>query len=139
MATYTQYRIGNNQTYSSASNTVLNNKIPLFKDYIQFRSGQNQYVLIIGDTSDGYNFTDATVYIVDGTSGNQTFEVSQEPSTKAVVTNDYYTYGSYTYSYYNQYQRNQALTDSVIGFALTGGVAICVILAFLRRLFFRRR
>lgn len=139
MATYTQYLSGTNQSYQSASNTVLNNKIPLFKDYIQFRSGQNQYVLIVGKTEDGYNYTDATVYIVDGSSGNQTFEVKKESTTKAEVTNDYYTYGSYTYSYYNQYQLNQALCDSVIGFSLTGGVAICVILVLLRRLFSRRR
>lgn len=139
MATYTQYRGNYNNSYSSASNTVLNNKIPLFKDYIQFRSGDEQYVLIIGDTEDGYNFTDATVYTVNGASGNYTFSVSNEPTTKAVVSNDYYTYGSFTYPYYNEYQRNQALTDSVIGFSLTGGIAICVILALLRRLFFRRR
>lgn len=139
MATYTQYRGNYNNNYSSASNAVLNNKIPLFKDYIQFRSADDQYVLIIGDTKDGYNFTDATVYTVDGTSGSYTFNVTEEATTTAVVTNDYYTYGSYTYSYYNQYQLNQALTDSVIGFSLTGGIAICVILALLRRLFSRRR
>ena len=139
MPTYTQYRSGTGQTYSSASNTALNNKIPLFKDYIQFRSGQNQYVLIIGDTSNGYDFTDVTVYTVDGTSGTQQLEVAEYDSVSAVVTNDYYTYGSYTYSYYNQYQLNQALCDSLIGFSLTGGIAICVILALLRRLFSRRR
>lgn len=139
MPTYTQYRSSTGYSYSSASNTVLNNKIPLFKDYIQFRSGQSQYVLIIGSTSNGYDFTDAIVYTVDGSSGNQTFEVSEYDTVKAVVTNDYYTYGSHTYSYYNQYQLNQALCDSVIGFSLTGGIAICVILALLRRLFLRRR
>ena len=139
MPTYTQYRSGTGQSYSSASNTVLNNKIPLFKDYIQFRSGQNEYVLIIGDTSNGYDFTDVTVYTVDGTSGTQTLEVAEYDSVSAVVTNDYYTYGSYTYSYYNQYQLNQAFCDSLIGFSLTGGIAICVILALLRRLFSRRR
>lgn len=139
MATYTQYRGGYNNSYSSASNTVLNNKIPLFKDYIQFRSGEEQYVLIVGDTEDGYNFTDATVYTVNGASGNYTFAVTEEDNVTAVITNDYYTYGSYTYSYYNEYQRNQALADSVIGFALTGGLAICVILVFLSRLFSRRR
>lgn len=139
MPTYTQYRSGTGQSYSSASNTALNNKIPLFRDYIQFRSGQNQYVLIIGSTSNGYDFTDATVYTVDGSSGNQTFEVSEYDTVNAVVTNDYYTYGSYTYSYYNQYQLNQALCDSLIGFSLTGGIAVCVVLALLRRLFLRRR
>lgn len=139
MPTFTQYRSGMGQSYSSASNTVLNNKIPLFKDYIQFRSGQNQYVLIVGDTDNGYDFTDVTVYTVDGTSGTQTFSVDEYDSVSAVVTNDYYTYGSYTYSYYNQYQLNQALCDSLIGFSLTGGIAICVILALLRRLFSRRR
>lgn len=139
MATYTQYRGSYNNSYSSASNTVLNNKIPLFDDYIQFRSGDEQYVLIVGDTEDGYNFTDATVYTVNGASGNYTFDVTEEATTKAVVTNDYYTYGSYTFPYYNNYQRNQALCDSIFGFAFTGGVAICVILALLRRLFSRRR
>ena len=139
MPTYTQYRSVTGQSYSSASNTVLNNKIPLFKDYIQFRSGQNQYVLIVGDTDNGYDFTDVTVYTVDGTSGTQTFSVHEYDTVTAVVTNDYYTYGSYTYSYYNQYQLNQALCDSLIGFSLTGGIAICVILALLRRLFSRRR
>lgn len=139
MATYTQYRGGYNNAYSSASNTVLNNKIPLFEDYIQFRSGDEQYVLIVGDTEDGYNFTDATVYTVNGASGNYTFSVTEENATTAVVTNDYYTYGSYTFPYYNQYQRNQALADSVLGFGLTGGIAVCVILVLLRRLFSRRR
>lgn len=139
MPTYTQYRSGTGQSYSSASNTVLNNKIPLFKDYIQFRSGQNQYVLIVGDTDNGYDFTDVTVYTVDGTSGTQIFSVNEYDAVSAVVTNDYYTYGSHTYSYYNQYQLNQALCDSLIGFSLTGGIAICVILALLRRLFSRRR
>lgn len=138
MPTYTQYRGGYNNSYSSASNTVLNNYIPLFDDYIQFRSGDEQYVLIVGDTEDGYNFTDASVYTVDGTSGNYTFSQQDYDTVNTVVTNDYYTYGSYTFSYYNQYQKNQALCDSLIGFTLTGGLAICVILALLRRLFVRR-
>lgn len=139
MPTFTQYRGGYNNSYSSASNTVLNNKIPLFKDYLQFRSDDEQYVLIIGETSDGYNFTDATVYSVNGASGNYTFDVDEYDNVAAVITNDYYTYGSYTFPYYNEYQRNQALCDSLIGFTLTGGVAVCVILALLRRLFSRRR
>lgn len=138
MPTYSQY-ISTNNSYSSASNTALNNKIPLFQDYIQFRSGQSQYVLIIGKTDNYTVFTEATVYIVDGASGTQTISVAEYDTVNVDVTNSYYTYNSYDMPYYSQYQRNQALADSVIGFALTGGVAICVILAFLRRLFSRRR
>lgn len=137
MPTFTQYRGGYNNSYSSASNTVLNNYIPLFEDYIQFRSSDDQYVLVVGKTEDGYNFSDASVYIVDGTSGNYTFTKQEYDTVSTVVTNDYYTYGSYTFSYYNQYQKNQALCDSLIGFTLTGGLAICVILVLLRRLFVR--
>ena len=138
MPTFTQYRSGNNQTYSSASNTVLNNNIPLFEDYIQFRSGQNEYVLIVGDTDDNVVYNDATVYVVDGSSGTQTIRVNEYDTVTANYTNTYYTYNSFNNPYYNKYQRNQALADSVIGFALTGGVAVCVILALLRRLFLRR-
>lgn len=138
MPTYTQYRSGNNHTYSSASNTVLNNNIPLFEDYIQFRSGQNEYVLIVGDTDDNVVYNDATVYVVDGSSGTQTIRVNEYDTVTANYTNTYYTYNSFNNPYYNKYQRNQALADSVIGFALTGGVAVCVILALLRRLFLRR-
>lgn len=138
MPTYTQYRSGNNQSYSSASNSVLNNNIPLFGDYIQFRTGQNQYVLIVGDTDDNIQYADATVYIVDGSSGTQTIRVEKYDSVTANYTNDYYTYNSFNNPYYNQYQRNQALADSLIGFSLTGGLAVCVILVLLRRLFVRR-
>lgn len=138
MPTYTQYRSGNNQSYSSASNSVLNNNIPLFGDYIQFRTGPNQYVLIVGDTDDNIQYADATVYIVDGSSGTQTIRVEKYDSVTANYTNDYYTYNSFNNPYYNQYQRNQALADSLIGFSLTGGLAVCVILVLLRRLFVRR-
>lgn len=138
MPTYTQYRSGNNQTYSSASNAVLNNNIPLFEDYIQFRTGQYEYVLIIGKTDDNVTYRDATVYVVDGASGTQELTVSDYDTVTANYTNTYYTYNSFNNPYYNKYQRNQALADSVIGFALTGGVAVCVILALLRRLFSRR-
>lgn len=139
MPTYTQYRSGTNQSYSNASNTALNNKIPLFEDYIQFRSGQNQYVLIIGDTKDLKTFTDATVYTVDGSSGTQEISVQEYDTVTANWSNSYYTYNSFDMPYYNQFQRNQALTDSVIGFALTGGLSICVLLVLLSRLFSRRR
>lgn len=137
MPTFTQYRQGTNQSYSSASNTVLNNNIPLFEDYIQFRSGQNQYVLIVGDTSDNVVYTDATVYVVDGSSGTQTINVHEYDTVTANYTNAYYTYNSFNNPYYNKYQRNQALADSVVGFALVGGVSVCVILSLLRRLFLR--
>ena len=139
MPTYTQYRSGNNQSYSSASNTVLNNNIPLFEDYIQFRTGQSEYVLIIGDTDDKVVYTNATVYVVDGASGTQELNVYEFDSVTASYTNTYYTYNSFNNPYYNKYQRNQALCDSVIGFTLTGGITICVLLALLRRLFSRRR
>lgn len=138
MPTFTQYRSGINQSYSSASNTVLNNNIPLFGDYIQFRSGQNEYVLIVGDTTDNVVYTDASVYVVDGSSGTQTINVYEYDTVTANYSNAYYTYNSYNNPYYNKYQRNQALADSLVGFALTGGVAVCVILALLRRLFLRR-
>ena len=139
MPTYTQYRSGNNMSYSSASNSVLNNNIPLFGDYIQFRTGQNQYVLIVGNTDDNIEYTDATVYIVDGSSGTQTIVVEHYDTVTANYSNDYYTYNSFNNPYYNQYQRNQALADSLIGFSLTGGISICVVLVLLRRLFLRRR
>lgn len=139
MPTFTQYRGGYNNSYSSASNTALNNKIPLFKDYIQFRSSDDQYVLIIGDTEDHKTFTDVTVYTVDGSSGTQVLSVNEYDTVTASYTNTYYTYNSFDMPYYNQYQRNQALADSVIGFALTGGIAICVLLVLLSRLFSRRR
>lgn len=139
MPTYTQYRGTYNNTYSSASNTVLNTKIPLFEDYVQFRSGDDQYVLIIGDTEDGKTFQDATVYVVDGSSGTQTLTVSEYDSVTANVTNTYYTYNSIDNNYYSKLQLNQAMSQSLIGFALTGGVAICAILVLLSRLFSRRR
>lgn len=139
MPTYTQYRGGYNNTYSSASNAVLNNQIPLFEDYIQFRSSDEQYVLIIGDTEDYKTFTDATVYTVDGTSGTYSLSVNEYESVTASVTNYYFTYNSLNNHYYNQYQRSDALSGSLVGFALTGGVAICVVLVFISRLFSRRR
>lgn len=138
MPTFTQYRSGTNQSYSSASNTVLNNNIPLFEDYIQFRTGSSSYVLIIGDTEDNVTYTDATVYVVDGASGTQELTVTEYDTVTAAYSNTYYTYNSFNNPYYNNYQRNQALCDSVIGFTLTGGLAICVVLALLRRLFSRR-
>lgn len=138
MPTFRQYRGGINQSYSSASNTVLNNNIPLFDDYIQFRSGQNEYVLIVGDTTDNVVYHDATVYVVDGSSGTQTINVNEYDTVTADYTNAYYTYNSFNNPYYNKYQRNQALADSLIGFALTGGVSVCVLLVVLRRLFLRR-
>lgn len=138
MPTYTQYRGGYNNAYSSASNTALNNKIPIFEDYVQFRCGDNQYVLIIGDTEDGHTFTDATVYTVDGASGTQTLNVKEHEEVYASYDNNYYTYNSFNNDYYTVAQKHEALCNSLVGFSLTGGVAICVILVFLRRLFLRR-
>lgn len=138
MPTYTQYRSGYNNAYSSASNTALNNKIPIFKDYVQFRSGDSQYVLIIGDTEDGHAFTDATVYSIDGSSGTQTLNVNEYEEVYANYDNSYYTYNSFNNDYYTVAQKHEALCNSLVGFSLTGGVAICVILVFLRRLFLRR-
>lgn len=138
MPTYTQYRGGYNNSYSSASNSALNNKIPIFKDYVQFRSGDNQYVLIIGDTNDGHAFTDATVYSIDGSSGTQTLNVNEYDDVYANYDNNYYTYNSFNNDYYTVVQKHEALCNSLVGFSLTGGVAICVILVFLRRLFLRR-
>lgn len=139
MPTYSQYRSGYNNAYSSASNNVLNTKIPLFKDYVQYRCGENQYVLIIGDTEDGHTFTDATVYTVDGTSGMQTLNVNEYEEVNANYTNYYYTYNSFNNDYYTVAQKHEALCNSLIGFSLTGGVTICAILVLLSRLFSRRR
>lgn len=139
MAEYTQYRGNYNNTYSSASNTVLNNKIPLNGDYLQFRSGENQYILVIGETDNGYDFTDATVYIVNGASGNQTLSVLENQSVECNISNDYYTYSSFTNDYYSPLQRYEALSNSLIGFTLTGGIAVCVVLLFISRLFSRSR
>lgn len=139
MPTYTQYRGNYNNSYSSASNNVLNAKIPLFEDYIQFRSGDDQYVLIIGDSDDCRTFQDATVYVVDGSSGTQTLSVNEYDSVTANVTNTYYTYNSIDNNYYSKLQLNEALSHSLTGFFFTGGLAICVILVLLSRLFSRRR
>lgn len=138
MATYTQYKGGYNNGYSSASNTVLNSKIPLNDDYIQFRSGDDQYVLVIGKTEDGYDFTDATVYIVDGASGNQTLTKLEDQTVNCNITNDYYIYSNTKNDYYTPLQRYEALCNSLIGFTLTGGIAVCVVLSFIYRLFSRR-
>lgn len=138
MPTYTQYK-STGGSYSSASNSVLNTKIPIFEDYIQFRTGQYSYVLIIGKTDNFTDFTDATVYVVDGTSGNQTLTVTGYDTVTADYDSFYYTYNSLNNDYYTPLQRNQAMCDSLIGFSLTGGITICVLLALLRRLFSRRR
>lgn len=137
MPTFKQYKSYNN-SYSGASNTVLNQKIPLFKDYVQFRTDQNTYVLIIGKSDNGYDFTDVTVYTVDGSSGTQTLSVSEYDEVTADYDNPYYTYNNYTNDYYSELERHDALANSLIGFTLTGGIAICVLLVLLRRLFSRR-
>lgn len=132
MPTYTQYT-NNYGGYASASQTALNSKIPLFKDYIQFRSGDDEYVLVIGTTDDFVNWTDVTVYTVE-TDGTYTLTAAEYDSCTTNCSNFYYTYNSNNNHFYNEFQRNQALVDSLLGFSLSAGVIICVILCLLRRL-----
>lgn len=131
---YTQYQ--NNGNYRNPSQTALNNKIPLYQDYVQFATGQYSYVLIVGDYNNG-RFEDATIYEIS--TNDYDFNVIRNTTAEIRVTNEYYTYSNVLdgQSYYNQAQINDSYSLSLISFTLAFALPLFAIFSLIRRKFRR--
>lgn len=132
---YTQYQ--NNGNYRSPSQNALNQKIPLYQDYVQFATGYYDYVLIVGDYENG-KFTDATIYEISTDDGYE-FNVIRNTEATISVSNEYYTYSNVLdgQSYYNQAQINDSYSLSLIGFALAFALPLFAIFSLIRGKFRR--
>lgn len=135
--TVTQY--SNNGSYSSASNSVLNSRIPVFKDYVQIRSGANEYTLVVGSyDSDTDTFNDATVYTVSSSgsySNNYDIESSNYDSVSVNLSNEYYCYSNVYdgQSYYSEADLSNTFCLSLVGFTLCFAVIIALVFKLIRR------
>ena len=103
---YTQYK-SNDGSYGTFSNEALINKLPILGDYTLIRSGKYQYVLVTGDTNDGENYTNATVYEVNRNDYTGTYTMSTHSYDDVVlsISNDYYCYGTQVGRLYGGYDR----------------------------------
>lgn len=122
---YVQYK-SNGGKYGTFYNEALIDKLPVFGDYTMIRSGEYEYILVTGDTSDGYNYTDATVYEVNRDDYNGTYTLSTHSYDDVVlsISNDYYCYGTQVGRLYGGYDRytipvlSGVILISVLGFFL---------------------
>lgn len=103
---YTQFKSDSGK-YGTFYNEALIDKLPVFGDYTMIRSGEYEYILVTGDTSDGYNYTDATVYKVNRNDINGTYVMSTNSYDNVTLTisNDYYCYGTNVGRLYGGYDR----------------------------------
>lgn len=95
MPTYNQYV--NNGQYQNANNTwLLSQSQGITSDWTMIRTGQYQYVMVIGDTVDGVNYSDAEVITVNTaySSSNASVSRSKHDSVIVNVSNEYYSYGT---------------------------------------------
>ena len=135
--TITQF--SNNGSYSSASNNVLNSRIPVFKDYVQIRSGDNIYSLVIGSyDQETDTFKDATVYTVTSSgSYNSHYEINTAnyDSVSVNLSNEYYCYSNVYdgQSYYTQSDLSNTLALSAVGFTLCFAIIISMVFRLIRR------
>lgn len=135
--TITQY--SNNGGYSSASNNVLNSRIPVFKDYVQIRSGDNSYTLVVGSYDhDTDTFKDATVYTVTSSgsySSHYTIDTENYDSVSVNLSNEYYCYSNVYdgQSYYSQSDLSNSFALSAVGFTLCFSIIILLIFKVIRR------
>lgn len=122
---YVQYK-SNGGKYGTFYNEALIDKLPVFGDYTMIRSGEYEYILVTGDTGDGYNYTDATVYEVNRDDYNGTYTLSTHSYDDVVlsISNDYYCYGTQVGRLYGGYDRytipvlSGVILISVLGFFL---------------------
>ena len=122
---YVQFK-SNSGKYGTFYNEALIDKLPVFGDYTMIRSGEYEYILVTGDTSNGYNYTDATVYEVNRNDSNGTYTMSTHSYDDVVlsISNEYYCYGTQVGRLYGGYDRytipvlSGVILISVLGFFL---------------------
>lgn len=133
--TYTQYR--SSTGYSSTPETALNAFISNYHDYFSMRISQNESIMIIGDTSNGKDFKNCTVYIYDSNTRNIT--QTEYEKVNCNVYQSYYTRGSdYGIPVRPVYDWENSIGNLYFNYIILAVIPVCFLFKLINRFLHRR-